>query len=78
MIYPLSFNLMQGYDETLPPLLLALQGLNQQMYDEAFELYSKLNATISVKNIEAFKQLPKKPMMELRHVKFVLTSTDIE
>jgi hypothetical protein len=71
MIYPMV--LTQGYENTLPPLLLALwgAGANQQMYDEAFEIYTKLNATITADSVDSCKKLPRSTMMDLRHIKIV-------
>lgn len=72
IIYPLAFNLMQGFDDNTPPaLLLALKDVNPGLYDEAYELYLKLNATITLENVDSFKKIARKQMIEIQHLKII-------
>jgi hypothetical protein len=75
MIYPEALNLAQGFDDALPPLLLALQE-DQEMYDEAYEVYLKINCTLTVHNCEEFRKIPRKAMMEMRHLRIIRIKDD--
>lgn len=66
---------MEGYDGARPPLLLALEGHNEMMYREAVELYSKLNARVTIETQDIFRAIPGKQMMEIRHIHIVLPET---
>jgi hypothetical protein len=73
MIYPEA--LAQGFGDALPPLLLALQE-NQDMYDEAYEVYLKISYTLTLHNCEEFRKIPRKAMMEMRHLKMIRVKED--
>lgn len=77
MIYPLSRNLMQGFDGTLPALLLALKGGDQTMYEEAYHAYLKTNLIVSEDTFESLKQIPEKEMMKVQHLKIVWTDQGV-
>lgn len=66
MIYPDALQLQ--HDGQAPALLLALV-VDEVLYNEAFAIYSKINANIAKKDEDSFKKQPLSKLLEIKYIR---------
>lgn len=59
----------------LPPLIVAL-GADKELYEEAREIYKKVNLLVFNRNQDDFRVMPMKELFKIRHLTIVVPSIE--